>query len=1003
MTVTGTNDGPVVASSLADQSATEDASLSYQIPAGSFDDLDTSDTLTYTATLADGSALPGWLSFDASTRTFSGVPENGDVGSLDVRVTATDPHGSSVDDVFTLTTANSNDAPHDLSLDSASVNENASNGTVVGTATGSDVDVGDSLAYSLVDDAGGRFAIDASTGAITVADGSLLDHEAAASHDVTVRVTDVAGASYDETFSINVGDVNEGPVALDDSAATAENASISVDVLANDTDPDAGDGQVLSSVTLVSGLGTASIVGGAVSFDPGSDYDDLAVGESAVVAIDYVVTDSGGLTDTGRLTLTVTGTNDGPVVASSLADQSATEDASLSYQIPAGSFDDLDTSDTLTYTATLADGSALPGWLSFDASTRTFSGVPENGDVGSLDVRVTATDPHGSSVDDVFTLTTANSNDAPHDLSLDSASVNENASNGTVVGSATGSDVDVGDSLAYSLVDDAGGRFAIDASTGAITVADGSLLDHEAAASHDVTVRVTDVAGASYDETFTIAVGDVNEGPVALDDSAATAENASISVDVLANDTDPDAGDGQVLSSVTLVSGLGTASIVGGAVSFDPGSDYDDLAVGESAVVAIDYVVTDSGGLTDTGRLTLTVTGTNDGPVVASSLADQSATEDASLSYQIPAGSFDDLDTSDTLTYTATLADGSALPGWLSFDASTRTFSGTPENGDVGSLDVRVTATDPHGSSVDDVFTLTTANSNDAPHDLSLDNAAIDENASNGTVVGTATGSDVDVGDSLAYSLVDDAGGRFAIDASTGAITVADGALLDHEAADSHDVTVRVTDVAGASYDETFSINVGDVNEGPVALDDSAATAENASISVDVLANDTDPDAGDGQVLSSVTLVSGLGTASIVGGAVSFDPGSDYDDLAVGESAVVAIDYVVTDSGGLTDTGRLTLTVTGTNDGPVVSSSLADQSATEDASFSYQIPAGSFDEPRYVGHAYLYGDACGRVGASGVAVVRCLDTDLLGHARERRCRVARRPGNGDGPARFERG
>ena len=652
-----------------------------------------------------------------------------------------------------------NVAPNDLVLSGGSIKENPTIGDFVARVEGRDVNLGDSLAYSLVDDAGGRFAIDASTGAITVADGSLLDHEAAASHDVTVRVTDVAGASYDETFTIAVGDVNEGPVALDDSAATAENASISVDVLANDTDPDAGDGQVLSSVTLVSGLGTASIVGGAVSFDPGSDYDDLAVGESAVVAIDYVVTDSGGLTDTGRLTLTVTGTNDGPVVSSSLADQSATEDASFSYQIPAGSFDDLDTSDTLTYTATLADGSALPGWLSFDASTRTFSGTPENGDVGSLDVRVTATDPHGSSVDDVFTLTTANSNDAPHDLSLDNAAIDENASNGTVVGTATGSDVDVGDSLAYSLVDDAGGRFAIDASTGAITVADGSLLDHEAAASHDVTVRVTDVAGASYDETFTIAVGDVNEGPVALDDSAATAENASISVDVLANDTDPDAGDGQVLSSVTLVSGLGTASIVGGAVSFDPGSDYDDLAVGESAVVAIDYVVTDSGGLTDTGRLTLTVTGTNDGPVVSSSLADQSATEDASLSYQIPAGSFDDLDTSDTLTYTATLADGSALPGWLSFDASTRTFSGTPENGDVGSLDVRVTATDPHGSSVDDVFTLTTANSNDAPHDLSLDNAAIDENASNGTVVGTATGSDVDVGDSLAYSLVDDAGG----------------------------------------------------------------------------------------------------------------------------------------------------------------------------------------------------------------------------------------------------
>ena len=116
------------------------------------------------AVLADGSALPDWLSFDASTRTFSGTPENGDVGSLDVRVTATDPHGSSVDDTFTLTTANTNDGPDDLSLSGGSVNENASTGTVVGTASGSDVDVGDVLSDSLTDDAGGRFAIDASTG-----------------------------------------------------------------------------------------------------------------------------------------------------------------------------------------------------------------------------------------------------------------------------------------------------------------------------------------------------------------------------------------------------------------------------------------------------------------------------------------------------------------------------------------------------------------------------------------------------------------------------------------------------------------------------------------------------------------------------------------------------------------------------------------------------------------------------------------------------------------------
>jgi hypothetical protein len=52
------------------------------------------------------------------------------------------------------------------------------------------------------------------------------------------------------------------------------------------------------------------------------------------------------------------------------------------------------------------------------------------------------------------------------------------------------------------------------------------------------------------------------------------------------------------------------------------------------------------------------------------------------------------VDVGDTLALTATRADGSALPSWLSFNAATRTFSGTPANGDVGPIEVKLTATD---------------------------------------------------------------------------------------------------------------------------------------------------------------------------------------------------------------------------------------------------------------------------------------------------------------------
>ena len=67
----------------------------------------------------------------------------------------------------------------------------------------------------------------------------------------------------------------------------------------------------------------------------------------------------------------------------------------------------------------------------------------------------------------------------------------------------------------------------------------------------------------------------------------------------------------------------------------------------------------------------------NQAPVVMIPLADQTFAEDSPVSFTLPANSFSDAD-GDALTYTATLSNGAALPSWLSFDAASRTFSGTP-------------------------------------------------------------------------------------------------------------------------------------------------------------------------------------------------------------------------------------------------------------------------------------------------------------------------------------
>src|SRR3954449_3142136 len=120
-----------------------------------------------------------------------------------------------------------------------------------------------------------------------------------------------------------------------------------------------------------------------------------------------------------------------------------------------------------------------------------------------------------------------NVNEAPTNATLAGGTVAENAVNGTSVGTVSGVDPDAGAVLSYTLADNAGGRFAINAATGQITVANGSLLDYESATSHQVTVRVTDQGGLTFDKALTIAVTNVNEAPTNATLAGGTvAENA---------------------------------------------------------------------------------------------------------------------------------------------------------------------------------------------------------------------------------------------------------------------------------------------------------------------------------------------------------------------------------------------------------------------------------------------------------------------------------------------
>lgn len=226
-------------------------------------------------------------------------------------------------------------------------------------------------------------------------------------------IQDSAGASSaTATRTVTVAAVNDTPLvaaALEDQSVDQDSPFLFAVPASSFTDAD-GD-----TLTYSAKLANGDPLPAWLSFNPLSRSFTGTPSNSDVGLLHVTVTvddGQGGLVSS-TFGLTIHNINDAPTLAQPLADQGATQDAAFSFSVPAGTFADIDVGDTLSYTAARADGRPLPGWLVFDAATGVFSGRPGNSDVGTLNIRLTATDRGGLSVSDEFTITVANVNDAP--------------------------------------------------------------------------------------------------------------------------------------------------------------------------------------------------------------------------------------------------------------------------------------------------------------------------------------------------------------------------------------------------------------------------------------------------------------------------------------------------------------------------------------------------------------------------------------------------------------
>ena len=546
--------------------------------------------------------------------------------------------------------------------------------------------------------------------------GTALDHETNDSLNVTVRVNDPAvGANPDDTapLSIAVDDVNEAPsVSLSNvTTSLSENASTTPRIKVADIDvtDDALGTNNLSLVGADSGL--FEIDNFKLYLKTGTDLDAIANPSLDVtVRVDDPAVGANP-DDTAPLSIAVNEVNDPPSVSLTNVTASLPEDQDTSSAVKVADIVITDDGTGTNVLSLVGADAALFEIDGFGLYLKAGTALDhETND--SLDVTVRVNDPAvGANPDDTAPLSIAvdDVNEAPSvSLSNVTTSLSENASTTPRIKVA---DIDVTDDALgtnnLSLVGADSGLFEID--NFKLYLKTGTDLDAIANPSLDVTVRVDDPAvGANPDDTapLSIAVNEVNDPPsvsltnvtASLPEDQDTSSAVKVADIVVTDDgtgtnnlslSGPDKDLFVILAGVLYLK-AGTALDFETQPQLNVSVEVDDATVG----------ATPDG----TAPLSLTITDANDAPEVDQGIADQSTEEGAGYSFDVPAVAFSDQDAGDSLSYAAALVGGGALPAWLDFTGGT--FSGTPDGGDVGPLNIEVTATDGSGESASTAFEL---------------------------------------------------------------------------------------------------------------------------------------------------------------------------------------------------------------------------------------------------------------------------------------------------------
>ncbi len=444
-----------------------------------------------------------------------------------------------------------------------------------------------------------------------------------ANRSITVQATSSDGSSATQVFNIAINDLDEFDVSTPTDADTVtnevnENVAIgtTVGITANAFDLDATTNTITYSLTSnPDGLFQIDANTGVVTTAASINREIHGANRSITVQ----ATSSDGSIATQVFNIAINDLDEFDVSTPTDTDTATNEvnenvAIGTTVGITANAFDLDATTNAITYSLT----SNPDGLFQIDANTgvvTTAAAINREVHGANRSITVQATSSDGSIATQVFNIAINDLDEfdvsTPTDTNSATNEVSENVAIGTTVGiTANAFDLDATtNAITYSLDDSAGGRFAIDAATGVVTVADGSLLDYESATSHGIVIRATSADGSYSLQNFIIQIADVNEfavTPISDTDSSANwvLENSAIGsvVGVTAFASDADGTDTITYSLDNDAGGLFAIDSITGVITVAGAIDRE---VAASYTIAIRATSSDSSTSTITSTITI--------------------------------------------------------------------------------------------------------------------------------------------------------------------------------------------------------------------------------------------------------------------------------------------------------------------------------------------------------------------------------------------------------------